>query len=119
MHRYVYYSCTRFKDKGCKCGYINEEELIRQFEGLMDQIDLDEVGIKGKIKAEVERFKKFQRVALGIKDAKVEVADVDIRNYAKYLLREGTGVEQRELMGCFKSKLFLKNKMVHLEKNDG
>jgi len=41
--------------------------------------------------------------------------DVDVRNYTKYLLREGTLVEKRELLGCLQSKLFLKDKKVTLE----
>ena len=55
-HRHVYYGCTKVKDKDCKCGYINEDELVEQFAGLMDTIDLNVIGIKEKIKAEVERF---------------------------------------------------------------
>ena len=113
INRHVYYCCTKAKDKNCKCGYINEEDLIKQFETLLDKIDLNEIGIKEKIKTEVERFKKFQKILLGIKD-KIEVGDIDIRNYAKFILREGTDVEKRELLGCLKSKISLRNKLVEL-----
>jgi len=111
--RYVYYGCTRGRDLHCKCGYINEIDLIKQFEELIEKIDIDEIGIKEKIKEEIERFKGFQRVATGIK-GKVVVADIDIRNYAKYVLREGKDVEKRELLGCLKSKIELKNKIITL-----
>jgi hypothetical protein len=114
VHRYVYYGCTKSRDKSCKCGYIKEEELIEQFTALMDKVDLDEIGIKNRLKAEVERFKKFQQSVLEIR-SKVDAADLDIRNYAKYLLREGTSTEKRELLGCFKSKLLLRNKSITLE----
>jgi hypothetical protein len=117
IHRYVYYGCTKFKDKNCKCGYISEEELIEQLSGLMDVISLDEVGIKEKIKAEVERIKKFQRVIRGTKE-KIEVMDVDIRNYAKYVLKEAPDSEKRELLGCFMSKILLQNKQISLDKID-
>jgi len=40
--------------------------------------------------------------------------DIDIRNYAKYLLREGTLVEKRELLYFLKSKLILKDKKIVL-----
>lgn len=113
IHRYVYYGCTKSKDKHCKCGYINEEELITQFESLMEKIDLDEIGIKEKMKAEVERIKKFQRVILGSKE-KIEVKDIDIRNYAKYVLREATDLEKRELLGCLRSQIKLSNKIISL-----
>ena len=109
VHRHVYYGCTKSKDKNCKCGYINEIELLAQLEALMEKIDLDEIGIKEKIKTEVERFKKFQRLIRGGKN-KVEVGEIDIRNYAKYVLRDGMDIEKRELLSCLKSKLLLKNK---------
>ena len=81
----------------------------------MDQIDIDEIGVKEKIKSEVERFKKFQQVLLGKKD-KIQVQEIDIRNYAKYLLREGADIEKRELLGCLKSKIQLSNKVLTLQK---
>ncbi|NVN97467.1 recombinase family protein [Candidatus Nomurabacteria bacterium] len=112
VHRYVYYGCTKAKDKTCKCGYIEEKELINQFVDLIDKIDIDEIGIKEKIKSEVERIKKFQTSILGIKD-KIEIKDVDIRNYAKYILKEGQDIEKRELLGCLKSKMCLSNKVVY------
>ena len=111
MHRYVYYGCTKFKDKHCKSGYINEEDLIEQFVGLMDKIDLNEIGIKEKIKIEVERVKKFQRIIIRSKE-KIEVNDIDIRNYAKYVLQEASGLEKRELLGCLNSKILLNNKKI-------
>ncbi|MFA5080046.1 MAG: recombinase family protein [Candidatus Paceibacterota bacterium] len=116
VNRHVYYSCTKSKDKDCKCGYINEEELLKQFEQLLDKIDLDEIGMKEKIKAEVERFKKFQRFVLGNKN-KIETGDIDIRNYAKYILKEGENIEKRELLQCFKNKIILNNKNISINKD--
>lgn len=113
VHRYVYYGCSKARDKNCKCGYINEDDLIEQFSGLMDTIDLHEIGIKEKIKSEVERFKKFHHSVLGTK-TKVQVKDIDIRNYAKYLLREGMPIEKRELLSCLKSKILLREKAITL-----
>ena len=113
IHRYVYYGCTKSKDKNCKCGYINEEELIKQAGVLIEKIDINEISIKDKIRVEVERFKKFQKFILGIKE-KVEIGDIDIRNYAKYILRDGNDIEKRELLGCFKSDLTLKEKKLFL-----
>jgi len=115
IHRYAYYGCTKFTDKNCKCGYIEEGELIKQFEGLMETIDIDEIGIKGKIKAEVERIKKFNQIVLGTR-TKIEVSDIDIRSYAKYILCEGTIGEKRELLGCLKGGILLNNKQISLNR---
>lgn len=112
-HRHVYYGCSKSKDKNCKCGYINEIDLIKQFEDLIDDIDINEIGVKEKIKTEVERFKKFQRMLSG-KTTAIDVEDIDLKNYARYVLREGSDIEKRELLGCLKGKITLNNKVICL-----
>lgn len=111
VHRHVYYMCSKSRDRNCKCGYINEVDLLKQFEELMDTIDIDEIGIRAKLKEEIKRFKKFQQSVLGIK-IQSEIADIEIRNYAKYLLREGQDTEKRELLSCLKSRLVLQEKAI-------
>jgi len=53
---------------------------------------------------------------LGIKKEKQNVTEIDIRNYAKYILQEGTIIEKRELLSYLKSKLVLENRKLRLEK---
>lgn len=113
VNRHVYYSCTKSKDKYCKCGYINEVELIEQFEKLLDHININEIGMKEKIKTEVERIKRFNQSVLNIKQ-QIQIKDVDIRDYAKFILKDGSIEEKRELLTCFKSRIFLKNKQLSL-----
>jgi site-specific DNA recombinase len=117
VHRYVYYGCTKNNNKNCKSGYIKEEELIEQLTKIIDDIHLDEIGMKEKIKAEIERHKKFNVGVLRLKDEKVKVSDVDIRSYAKHVLREGVITEKREMLGCLRSKILLSNKEIKIEKN--
>jgi hypothetical protein len=62
--------------------------------------------MKEKIKAEVDRFKKFQKTLLNLKD-ETKIEDIDIRNYAKYILRDGRDYEKRELLSCFKTRIKL------------
>ncbi len=113
VNRHIYYGCTRSKDKNCKCGYINEIELIQQFEKLIDQVNISEIGMKEKIKYEVERIKKFNQSVLNTKQ-QIQIKDVDIRDYAKFILKDGLVEEKRELLTCFKSKIILKNKIVSI-----
>jgi len=116
--RYVYYGCNRAKDLHCKNGYIREEELIKQLLEIIDKIDLDKLGTREKIEKEIKRFRKFQSQVLKVKSEQEEQkeTEIDVRNYAKYILKEGTIMEKRELMASFKSKLMLKNKVISLEK---
>ena len=113
VNRHVYYFCTKARNIDCKNEYINEPSLIEELIGLMDKVNLDELGIRVRIEDEIKRFNKFRSGVLGHKQDKIEI-DVDVRNYTKYLLREGTLVEKRELLGCLQSKLFLKDKKITL-----
>lgn len=114
VHKYIYYGCSKSKNKMCKAKYVEEKDLIQQFSGIMDHIDLDEIGMKQKIKDEIERHKKFESGLLGEKPKKISVADIDIRNYAKYLLREGTMWKKRELLTCLKSRIQLGEKKISI-----
>ncbi|MFZ2187792.1 MAG: recombinase family protein [Candidatus Moraniibacteriota bacterium] len=115
-NRHVYYGCSKSKDRNCKRIYINESDLIKQLEMLLDKISIDEIGIVEKIKYEVERMKKFQQSILNIKQ-EVQIKDVDIRDYVKFILKDGSIEEKRELLTCLKSRLILtKEKKLILRK---
>lgn len=113
VNRYVYYKCTRTRDQDCPCGFINEEDLVAQLQDLMDDLEIQTVPMREKITAEVQRFKKFEQMLLGTKTA-VAVKDIDIRNYAKFILIEGTIDEKREFMKCLKTGILLKNKKIYI-----
>lgn len=111
--RYVYYGCCRSKDLHCKGGYVREEELIEQLIKIMDQIDINEIGMKHKFEEEVARLTKFQKSFFGEARLKKQ-KDIDLRSYAKYLLKEGSVIEKRELLACVKSKMVLTQKLLTL-----
>lgn len=113
VNRYVYYKCTRTRDQDCPCGFINEEDLVVQLQDLMDDLEIQTVPMKEKITAEVQRFKKFEQMLLGTKTA-VTVKDIDIRNYAKFILIEGSMDEKREFLRCLKTDILLKNKKIYI-----
>ena len=114
VNRHVYYFCTNARNIDCKNPAINEPSLISELMGLMDTINLDELGVKTRIEQEIARYNKFRVGVLGQKQEKTDMG-VDARIYAKYLLREGTLIEKRELLSCLKSKLVLREKRIHLE----
>jgi site-specific DNA recombinase len=119
--RYVYYGCSRSKDHHCKTQYVREENLIEQLAALVDKMDLNELGVLHSLEQEIERHQKFERSVMGVSEAKSDDAnakDVNLRNYIKYLLKEGSLIEKRELMACFKSKLTMKDKILSLAAGD-
>lgn len=113
VRRYVYYGCTRARNLHCKGGYLREEELIIQLSHLIDKIDLNILGIQGQFKEEVERYYKFSRSILKTESKDFEKQkDVDMRNYAKYILKEGSIIEKRDLLSNLQSRLAMKNKKI-------
>jgi hypothetical protein len=114
VNRHVYYFCTRVRNIDCKNPPINEQCLIAELIDLIDKIDIDDIGVKGAIEKEIARFNKFRIGVLGHKKESRN-SEIDIRNYAKYLLAEGTIYEKRELLSYLKSKLTLKDKKIFLE----
>lgn len=107
IRRYTYYGCTGSRDINCKNPWIREDELAKQLLEMIDQVDLDKLGIKEKIQKEMDRYYKFRQGVFGIDDKDIKKKDADIRKYAKYLLTEGNVFEKRELLTNLKSKLIL------------
>jgi len=113
---YIYYGCGRAKDRNCKNKYIREEELIGELLKILDQLNINELGMRNKLEDEIKRFNIFQRSVLGTKsEDKIKTdVDTDIRNYAKYLLKEGSTIEKRELLGNLRSRILYKDKVLTL-----
>jgi len=111
VHRYVYYMCAKSKDRNCKGCYLEEKVLIQEFKKLIDSVGINEKSIREKITKEITRIKKFQLSVLGTKQD-IEIDEVDIKNFAKFILKEGTIEEKRELLECFEGKIVLENKKI-------
>ncbi|MDD3487357.1 MAG: recombinase family protein [Candidatus Moranbacteria bacterium] len=114
--RYIYYSCSRARDRHCKNKYIREEELITELLKIIDQMNINELGMRQKLEDEINRFNIFQRSVMGEKHKIQNTKDTNIRNYAKYLLKEGSTSEKRELLGNLRSRIIYKDKKLELVK---
>jgi len=113
--KYIYYGCGRSKDRHCKNPYLREEALTDQFLKLMDKIDFNQTGVQIKFEDELKRRNKFNKGVLGIQNPGTKYEDVDLKSYAKYILKDGTNEEKRELMGCFKSQITLVKQSISIE----
>lgn len=113
INTHVYYGCAKTKDRNCKCGYINETDLIKQLQILIEKVKLNETAVLNRIKEEVTRYKRFQQSLLGEK-VDIVVSDIDVREYVKFLLKHGTIEERRNILTSFSSEVLLSNKEVKL-----
>lgn len=112
--KYVYYSCSRARDRNCKNKYIREEDLILELLKILDKVDINELGMRHKLEDEIARFNIFQRSVLGTTTKSNTDHVTDIRNYAKYILKEGTVMEKRELLANLRSRIIYKDKELTL-----
>jgi len=113
FNTHIYYGCTKSRDRNCKCGYINEVDLISQLQDLVDTIKLKENTVLKKLKEEVARFKKFQ-LALSGKNTAIEVSNKDVKNYVKFILKDGDIDEKRIILESLESNITLNQKIISL-----
>ncbi|MDD5751236.1 MAG: recombinase family protein [Candidatus Peribacteraceae bacterium] len=115
IKKYIYYVCCDSKTHTCREPSIREDVLLEQLLALIDTIDLDKAGMKKKLQEEVSRYERFSSGILG-QTMGMKVPKVDVRAYAKYLLKDGKAEEKRELLNCLRNRLTLKNGTVTLQK---
>jgi hypothetical protein len=81
---------------------------------ILDKVNINELGMRQKLEDEITRFNIFQRSVLGSTDKIKEREDTDIQNYAKYILKEGTITEKRELLSNLRSRIVYRDKKLKL-----
>lgn len=113
VNRHVYYRCTKAKDRSCKNPAINESDLIAAMTKMLDTISLDQVKLSTKLNAEIQKFKKLQAMFLGKKKTE-KIETIDVRDYARFVLTEGTVLEQRSVLECVSSDLLLRNGSINV-----
>lgn len=112
--KYIYYGCGRSKDRHCKNPYIREEDLTTQLIKLMKKVEFNQIAVQMKFEEELKRYNRFHRGVLGVSGDSKKHKDIDLKTYAKYILKEGSNDEKRELMGCLESKVVVKEKILTL-----
>ena len=114
VNRHVYYRCTKAKDRHCTNKALNETDLVEALVKMLDTISLDKVKITAKLNDEIRKFKKLQAMFLGKKKTeKVEL--VDVKDYARFVLTEGTVLEQRSVLECVINELTLSSGVIKIE----
>lgn len=113
VRRYVYYHCTNKGHQPCRQPFIREEELIDQLIHLFDNIQIDETRVQEKLYEEIKRFAYFQQSVMKHElDKRDDINTIDLKNYAKYILKHGKKEEKRYLLSLFQTPLILKDERV-------
>lgn len=112
--RYVYYHCTQSRNFDCSQPYLREEKLSEAFLKLLSDITIEEIQGKEALQAELDRFRRLSAAVLGNTESDRR-QDINLRNFAKYILTEGTRAEKRALLSCLEQTIYLKDKTVVTE----
>lgn len=107
VKRYVYYHCTQSRNFDCSESYLREEKLTEAFIGLLANITVDEIKTKTALQTELD---KFTRLSVAVRGNNDKPEDINLENFAGYILSEGTRLEKRALISCLEQTLYLKNK---------
>lgn len=75
---------------------------------MVDTLSLDKVKLTTKLNSEIQKFKKLQAMFLGKKKTE-KIEPIDLKDYTKFVLRDGTVLEQRSVLECVSSELLLKD----------
>jgi len=84
---------------------------------IIDIVNINELGIRTKLEDEIRRFNKLRKIVNknSREETKlVEENEVNVREYAKYLLKEGSVSDKRELLGNLRSRIDYKDKKLKL-----
>jgi len=111
----VIYVDQEWLENDCKNTYIREEEITKQLIEIIDKLKVDELGINKTIEEEIQRYNSFRRNVLGISKEDNHNDIIDMKTYAKFILRDGNIEQKKQLIGCIKSKFVIKNKELIVE----
>ena len=76
---------------------------------MLDNITIEEVGSQEALKVELDKFRRLSSAVMGYTD-NTEHVEVNLHNFAKYILIEGKRDEKRALISRVKQTIYLKNK---------
>ena len=88
--------------------------MITELLKILDKVNINELGMRQKLEDEIARFNIFQRSVLGATEKIKTNQETDIRNFAKYILKEGAVGEKRELLANLRSRIIYKDKTLTL-----
>lgn len=83
--------------------------------GLIDELELDEIGAQQQFKDELERYEKF----IGVLEQNSQQSKrhvIDLKSYAKYVMQHGTKDEKREILQYVSGNIYLKDQKVYVKR---
>lgn len=120
-NKYTYYHCLRGKDKelDCREPYIREEDLISQLVEVIEQVEINKGQFSKLLQEEYTRFSKFKAMLSEEspqEQEKQKLPEIDVKTFAKHILRFGSTQERRGIVSLINQPLYLKNQKLYINK---
>ncbi len=80
---------------------------------MINKLNINKVKLTAKLDIEIQKFKKLQAMFLSRKKTD-NIESIDLKDYMKFVLKEGSILEQRAVLECINNKLILKDKKIKL-----
>ena len=113
---YIYYHCSKGKNRFCAEQPISEDDLVDQLKTLLTNLKIDKLKLTQGLQREFLKYQNFMKTVFG-KEVKSERKDnIDMSKYAQFVLETGSREDKREFLKALKSTLVLKDKVMSLKK---
>jgi len=112
--RHVYYHCARQLSQ-CSEPYISEEKLIKQilrYINFMNIAHPKSLKLTEKLKSSVDSYLKIREEILYEQDINPKSVSLDIVNFARHILYNGTIQEKRDLVLALRRQLYIHNRHI-------
>lgn len=112
--RHVYYHCARQLNR-CSEPYINEEKLIKQILRYINFINIAHpkfLKLTDKLKSSVDSYLKIREEILYEQDINPNSISLDVVNFARHILYNGTIQEKRDLVLALGKPMYIHNKHI-------
>jgi len=111
IKKHIYYHCSRSKNFKCKERYLREELLIKELVSFIGKLNLKHFEISKKLKRYITEYQRITKIIL--RQQKIESdQNINLKSFSKYVLKDGSNKEKRELLKCLQIKLYLKNRTI-------
>ncbi len=112
---HIYYHCSRVLDRQCGKHYITEEQLEKKLISFVESLDISKLSISQGLKTSFGQYKKIAGEVLTQQNIDIKKDDIDIKSYARYILKEESSREKGEFIRGLGVPLYLYDKKVFLE----
>jgi len=111
---HIYYHCSRQVDYNCNEPYLEEDILRRQIVKFIEKLDFNNLNLSERLKLDLENFTKTKKEILILNNIFSD-EEINLTEYSRYILRDGTITEKRNLITGLNLEIYLHNKELVLK----